>query len=288
MNDKRKVLKERDRPESLVPLQGTKGVAVDPDTGYTYKYVSEIDIERKKKFARIGSNRKQNKFTNTNMDEIDYICQSLTNTQIGLLMILQCYIDYDGKLVHSQKDKTPLKTSDFLKILGLVGKESTFKKFRKDCLEKGILIYKGEEKTYSINQKYVFKGAFKGMEVVSMVTKEIKEISKVLKPTDLAILFKLQKYVHINSMALVRNPDETNIDKIETLKAIDLVEILGVSQNYIYSRLPKLTYNGQALIAQVKAGRKKSYMLNPNAFFRGDFAKVQEKIAHPNGVFFNA
>jgi len=262
-------------------------------------FVTEIQLEKNirkenerkeayKKHLQKEHNRKQNKFTNTNMDEIDYICQSLTNAQIGYLMILQCYIDYDGKLVKSQKDKTPLKTGDFLKVLGLVGKESTFKDFRKKCLEKGIMLYNGEEKTYSINQKYIFKGAFNGMEVVSIVTKEMKEISESLKPTDLAILFKLQKYVHFESMALVKDPYERDINKVETLKAKDLVEILGVSQNYIYSRLPKLIYNGQALIAQVKAGRKKSYMLNPNVFFRGDYAQVQENIVHHNSVFFNA
>ena len=73
----------------------------------------------------MNSNRKQNKFTITNMEEIDYICQSLTNVQIGYLLILQCYIDDGGKLIHSRKDKTPLKTDDFLKKLGLKDKRQT-------------------------------------------------------------------------------------------------------------------------------------------------------------------
>lgn len=29
-------------------------------------------------------------------------------------------------------------------------------------------------------------------------------------------------------------------------------------------------------------------MLNPNVFFRGDYAQIQEDVTHPNGVFFNA
>lgn len=274
----------------------TESYNEDGESGF---FVSKIQLEENlkkeeqrnvayKKYLRMEQNRKRNKFTNTNMDEIDYICRNLTNAQIGFLMILQCYIDYEGKLIHSQKDRRPLKTGDFLRILGLVGKESTFKDFRTKGLNKGILLYNGEEKTYSISQKFIFKGAFKGMEVVSMVTKEMKEISKVLKPTDLAIIFKLQRYVHMDSLALVKNPQEPDVNKVEALKATDLVDILEVSKNYIYSRLPKLTYNGQALIAQVKAGRKKSYMLNPNVFFRGNFAEVQENIVHPNSVFFNA
>lgn len=288
MKNKKDVFKARNIPENLIPLQGTKGVAFDPDTGCSYKYESEIDIERKAKNARMNANRKQNKFTNTNMDEIDYICDSLTNTQIGFLMILQCYIDYDGNLIKSQKDKTPLKTGDFQKILGLDGKRRTFYDFKNKCFEKGILLYNGEEKTYSINQKFIFKGAFKGMDVVSVVTNEMKEMSKELKPTDLAILFKLQKYVHFDSMALVWNPDESVPSKLKTLKAQDLANELGVSRSYVYTKLPMIKYKNNFVIAQVKAGKKKSYMLNPKVFFRGDFAKVQENIAHPNSVFFNA
>lgn len=279
----KKVLKEG-IPKNITPLQGMKGRGIDLETGMGYKYESDLDIERKQKYARAESNRKKNKFTNTNMDEIDYICQELTNAQIGFLMILQCCIDYDGKLIHSQKDKTPLSYSQIRDILHL--SDSSFCDFRDRCIKAGIINYDDKEKAYSINKKIIFKGAFKGMQVVSVVTKEMKEISRALKPTDLAILFKLQEYVHINSMALVKNPNETNREKIETLKAKDLSEILGVSLNYVYSRLPKLSYNGQALIAKVQAGKKKSYMLNPKVFFRGDFAQVQENITHPNSVFF--
>lgn len=262
-------------------------------------FVTEIQLEENirkenerkeayKKHLEKVHNRKQNKFTNTNMDEIDYICTNLTNTQIGFLMILQSYIDYDGKLIKSQKVKTSFKTCDFLKVLGLEDKRQTFYDFKDKCLEKGILIYKGEEKAYFINKKYIFKGAFKGMDVVSVVTNEMKEMSEELKPTDLAIIFKLQKYVHLISMAMVWNPDESDPSKLKTLKAQDLANELGVSRSYVYTKLPMIKYKNNFVIAQVKAGKKKSYMLNPKVFFRGDYTKVQENITHPNSVFFNA
>ncbi|MFP5111616.1 hypothetical protein ACSU64_04430 [Bacillaceae bacterium C204] len=287
MKKKKDVLKERDRPESLVPLQGTKGVAMDLVTGYTYRYESEIDIERKRKFARMDSNRKQNKFTNTNMKEINYICQSLTNAQLGYLMILQCYINYDGKLVKSQKDNTPFKTCDFLRVLGLVGKESTFKDFRKKGLEKGILIYDGEEKTYFINKKYIFKGAFKGMNVVSMVTKGIKEGLDGTKPEELAMIFKLQQFVNFKTMALVKNPSEVDVDGLEFMKAKDLSEALGVTPSYLSQKIYRLSVNEEYVVAKIKVGKEPTrFMLNPNIFFRGDYAQVQEEIAVDVAPFF--
>lgn len=287
MTNIRNVLQVRNIPENLVPLQGVKGVALDPDTGYTYKYESEIDIERKKKFANMNSNRKQNKFTNTNMDEIDYICQSLTNAQIGYLMILQCYIDYGGKLIHSQKDKTPLKTGDFLKILGLLDKRQTFYDFKDKCLDKGILIYTTEEETYSINKNYIFKGAFKGMGVVSVVTKGIKEGLKGNKPEELAMVFKLQEFVNMRTMALVKNPNETDLNKLEFMKQKDLATALGVSAAYLSRQLYQIEINGEYVVAKIKVGKEPTkFMLNPNIFFRGDYAKVQETIAVDVAPFF--
>jgi len=233
------------------------------------------------------NNRKQNKFTNTNMDTIDYVSLHLTNAQIGYLVILKDYLDYKGNLVHSQKDKTPLKTADFLRVLGLVGKESTFKDFRKKCLEAEIMFYNGEEKTYSINQNIVFKGAFKGMRVVSMVTKGSKEGSKDVKPEELAMIFKLQKHVHQKTMALVKNPEETDLNKLEFMKAKELAEYLGVTPSYLSQKLYKIVINNEYIVARIKAGKEPTkFMLNPNIFFRGDYSKVQEDIAINVAPFF--
>ncbi|GAB6451361.1 hypothetical protein CQZ91_21615 [Bacillus cereus] len=263
-------------------------------------YINEYDLEqlairtKKQEKAyeeriRREDSRQQNKFTNTNMNSIDYISEHLTNAQIGYLMMLESYIDYDGKLIFSQKNKTPMQTKDLLKVLGLRTKDSTFHDFKKKCLEHEILIENKNEKALFINRKFIFKGAFKGMgmDVVSTITKEAKKMNSNLKPTDLAILYKLKKYVHVDSMALVWNPQETNLYKIKTLKAKDLPEILGVSKGYIYQRLPQLVHDGEYLIAKVQVGKSKKYMLNPKIYFRGDYKTVQDNItSHCNNVFF--
>ncbi|MEX3711215.1 hypothetical protein ABFV99_02300 [Cytobacillus horneckiae] len=287
MKNIRKSIKKRDRPEAIIPLQGTKNKGIDPDTGEGYRYESEIDIERKKKFARMNSNRKQNKFTNTNMDKIDYICEQLTNAQIGYLMILQCFIDYKGKLVKSQKDKTPIKTADFLRILGLEDKRRTFYDFKDKCLAKGILIYTAEEKTYSINKEYIFKGAFGGMNVVSMVTKGIKEGLEGNKPEELAMIFKLQQFVNFKTMALVKNPDETDSNKLDFMKQKDLAEALDVTTSYLSRKLYQIKIKGEYIVAKIKVGTEPTkFMLNPNIFFRGDYVQTQETIAVDVAPFF--
>jgi hypothetical protein len=289
---KRKLLSYKtkiDLQNSIIPLKGTKNSGYSPDTGERFRIERELDIERKKKFARINSNKKQNKFTNTNMDEIDYICQHLTNAQIGYLMILQCYINYDGRLIRSQKDKTPLKTSEMRHNLGLVSEEKkkTFYNFINNCLAVEILELNKKEKVYSVNRKFIFKGAFRGMNVVSIVTKEIKDGLKTAKPEELAMIFKLQKFVNFRTMALVNNPDETDLNKLEFLKAKDLAEYLGVTPSYLSQKLYRIVINNEYVVARVKTGKGPAkFMLNPNIFFRGDYAQIKENIAVDVAPFF--
>jgi len=270
-------------------------ILVDSETGENYMDIPEgSDIytpEQKqamKKKQYMLLNRGRVKFTNTNIDMIDYVDKKLTNYQIGLLMMLQSYVDYDGRLIKSQKDKRPLTRTEMLKILKLKQKSSTFDDFRETCVQANIMKYDKENSTHYINRNIIFKGKFKMMKVVSAVAKELKKISSNLKPTDIAILFKLQKHVHYRSMALVEDPDEVNEDNLKTLNAKRLSECLGVSVDYVYRRLPKLIYDGEYVIAKVQAGKKRSYMLNPKVFFRGDYQKVQDDITHSNSIFFKS
>ncbi|MCG1020775.1 hypothetical protein [Sutcliffiella horikoshii] len=272
-------------PKSIVPLKGSPNKGINPETGERFRFESELDIERKQKYARINSNKKQNKFTNTNMDEIDYISENLTNAQIGYLMILQCYINYEGKLIHSQKDKTPLKSIEIQKILRIP--ERTFYDFKDVTLKAGILTYDKNVKTYSINKKFMFKGAFNGMNVVSIVTKEMKVGLNTSKPEELAMIFKLQKFVNFKTMALVKNPNETDLNKLEFLKQKDLAESLGVTASHLSRKLYQIVINGEYIIAKVKVGREPNkFMLNPNVFFRGNYAKIQENIVAEVSPFF--
>lgn len=268
---------------------GEKGFFVNEIDAERLNFTTEKQRKANKKRLEKEHNRNNVKFTNTNINEIDYICENLTNAQIGYLMILQCYISYEGTLVHSQKNHTPLKTGDIKKVLGLVDKDSSYKDFRKKCLNAGILIYDGQEKTYSINEKFIFKGAFKdmGIDVVSMVTKEIKNGLKEAKPEELAMIFKLQKFVNFNTMALVKNPNETNSDKLEFMKQKDLAQFLGVSPSHLSRKLYQIVVNNEYIIAKIKVGKEPTkFMLNPTVFFRGDYTAVQKEVTIDVAPFF--
>lgn len=268
---------------------GEKGFFVNEIDAKGLNFTTEKQRKANKKRLEKEHNRNNVKFTNTNINEIDYICDNLTNAQIGYLMVLQCYISYEGALIHSQKNHTPLKSSDLQKILGLVGKRQTFYDFKNKCLNAGILIYDGQEKTYSINEKFIFKGAFKGMgiDVVSMVTKEIKNGLNEAKPEELAMIFKLQKFVNFNTMALVKNSNQTNLDKLEFMKQKDLAQVLGVSPSHLSRKLYQIVVNNEYIIAKIKVGKEPTkFMLNPKVFFRGNYTDIQENVTVDVAPFF--
>lgn len=258
---------------------------VGKETGQNYRTVKKgsniISPEQReaieKKKRRIAS-RSIVRFSNTKIEAIDYVCENLTNTQIGFLMVLQKYLSYDGVLVKNQKTKTPMTRKEIMKALDVESKPSTFNDFRKSCIDKGIVIYDKKNKEYSINKDVIFKGKFKMLNVVSAVCNDLEKISTNLKPVEKAIIFKLQKYVHRHSMELVKNPEETNTKKLEYLSIDDLSEVLSVSKSYIYKKLYMMVYDGEYVLARVSVGRRKSFMLNPRVFFRGDYQDVQDRV----------
>jgi hypothetical protein len=238
-----------------------------------------------KKYLQMINNKGGAKFTNTNIDKIDFVTKHLTNNQIGYLVMLQPFVNYDGYLVKGQKRKERMKGRDMKGVLGLQRKRNVFSRFHNRCIELSILEL-DDNGYYKMNPEIIFKGEFKALKVVSAISKSVKDMTSNLQPADLAILFKLQKHIHWSSMALVHNPDEFYLEDITPLNTKDLVEVLEVSADYIYRKFTNLKINGEYLIATVKAGKNKRYMMNPKIFFRGNYEDVQESVTNDNEIYF--
>ena len=67
------------------------------------------------------------------MPNIHEVYDALTTAQCGYLMLLQCYVDYNGILVKSSRDKTPMTTADMMSVLQLAKKRMTFYDFLSAC-----------------------------------------------------------------------------------------------------------------------------------------------------------
>lgn len=218
----------------------------------------------KKKYLREG--RKQD-FTASNMRNLHEVYTVLTTAQCGYLMRLQCNMNYEGVLVNS--DKSPMDTADMMRVLQLTRKKSTFYDFLNACLEHDI-IRKDSADIYSVNERYHFKGAFDDQYVVKSYTAKIKRVYSEVKAADIGLIYRMLPFIHFDTNTLCRNPFEPNPNLIEPFNRKQLAEAIGVSPSEISRRLPKMTFDGEYVIAQVTVGGKRSYMFNPWVFYRKD------------------
>jgi hypothetical protein len=233
----------------------------DRSSEYTLRHRNQDDAYRKLKEKR----GRQPDFTASNMRNLHEVYNVLTTTQCGYLMLLQCYVDYgEGTIVNS--DKTPMTTSDMMSVLQLNRKRSTFYDFLRACVEHGIIIENNG--TYAVNPHYHFRGAFADQYVVKSYTTKIKRVYREVKATDIGLIYRMLPFVHYETNALCENPFETNPDKIRWFTRKTLAEAIGVSPSEISRRLPKMTFDGEYVIAQVIVGGKRVYMFNPWVFYR--------------------
>jgi hypothetical protein len=224
-------------------------------------YKAELEAEK----WRSGS---QGDFTFAAMRELHEVYETLTTAQCGYLLLLQCYVNYDdGTLVNADKAKTPMKTSDMMKALQLERKRSTFYNFLNACVDNGIIIEK-DDGTYAVNQRYHFRGVTDNPFVIKSYTAKVKRVYKEVKAADLGLIYRMLPLVHYETNALCANPFETVPEQIRFLNRKELAEAIGVDPQTISKRLPKITFDGEYVIARVRIGDVERYMFNPWVFYR--------------------
>lgn len=217
-------------------------------------------------FHRRQSSARQHDFTASNMRNLHEVYDVLTTAQCGYLMRLQCNVSYEGgTLVNS--DKTPMTTDDMLRVLQLTRKRSTFYDFLKACVENDIIRTDGA--TYSINERYHFKGAFDDQFVIKSYTARLKRVYREVKATDIGLIYRMLPFVHMETNALCENPFEKDPTKISWFNRKELAEAIGVNPDTLGRRLPGMKFDGEYVVARIKVGTEpERYTFNPSVFYR--------------------
>lgn len=234
---------------------------------HTHRVVSYAQSQafREEQERKKWQSGRQADFTATNMLNLNEVYSVLTTAQCGYLMLLQCYVSYDGgTLVNS--DKTPMSTGDMMDVLQLTKKASTFYDFLNACIEHDIVQEIGGH--YAVNPRYHFRGAFNDQYVVKSYTAKIKRVYREVKATDIGLIYRMIPFIHYETNTLCENPFESNPSLVRTFNRKQLAEAIGVSPGEISRRLPNMTFDGEYVIAKVKVGGKESYMFNPWVFYR--------------------
>lgn len=206
-------------------------------------------------------------FTNANMTHIHEVYNVLTTAQCGYLMLLQCYVGWsDGIIV--KPDKTPMTTRDMRSVLQLNRKRSTFYDFFKACVSNGV-ITENEDGTYSVNERYHFKGAFDSQFVVKAYSTKVKHVYSEVKASDIGLIYRMLPYVHMSTNALCSDPGEENPKAIDWFTRGELAEAIGVDADTLGRRLKAMKFDGEYVVARIKVGAEpERYTMNPSVFYR--------------------
>jgi hypothetical protein len=207
-------------------------------------------------------------FTVSRMDSLHEVYDVLTTAQCGYLMLLQCYVSYDGGTLVNP-DKSLMSNADMRSVLQLEKKRSTFYDFIKACIDNDIIIE--DDGVYSVNPRYHFRGAFKSQTVVKTYTTKLKAIYREVKASDIGLIYRMLPYVHYKTNALCDNPFERDPLKIRWFNRRELADAIGVDTATLGRRLSKMTFGGEFVIARIKFNSTvEKYTFNPSVVYRMD------------------
>jgi CRP-like cAMP-binding protein len=234
---------------------------VDFDTCYIRSHTQDEAYRKKLKATEFG---RSHAFTFTNMEAIKEVIEQLDDSECGYLLYLQCFIDFDGKLVQGNRDKTPMTKQDVQETLGI--SRPVFTKFWKSMTDNGI-IYELEGK-YFINRRFHFKGTSDNSKVIRSFTTKVRELYTQKNAKDLGFIYKLLPFVHYETNTICHNPFEAEPQRIMKMSQQDIADVTGTDRITVNRKMKRLTLGDEYLFAEVNVGKTKCYMLNPFVFYR--------------------
>jgi hypothetical protein len=195
-------------------------------------------------------------FSFADIQNVPEVIDKLNTVHLGYLLILQSYIDFDGKITLSRKQMPKaLGTSD-----------STFQRFLSVIRAHGIITELNGE--YYVNKRYHYRGAATSNGVIKLFTTQLRHVSHELQPSELGFLYKLLPYVHYDTNMICHDPAATEAE-IHFLNKTKIAALVGMDRKQTYKTLDKLKQVG-VVAETVREGNKRDhrYTLNPYIFFR--------------------
>lgn len=238
---------------------------VDSETHYVGSYAQQ-DAQRRYAMQSAGG-RKEAFFFN-GMERLDYVIEALTTAQCGYLLVLSSYIDFDGLIIRSENDKTPMATADMQKALK--APQSSFYDFMTACLAHGIITESDDGRFY-VTRRFHFRGKTEGERVVKTIIAKLREMYTEVSAHDIGLIYRLIPNIHIDSNILCANPEEKSPKHVRKLNRRQLATVADVSPALISRATGRMIYRGKSVFAKISTATDGTYyMLNPEIFKRND------------------
>ncbi|MEH7521700.1 hypothetical protein V7149_00235 [Bacillus sp. JJ1503] len=240
------------------------------EIGTVYFIQSAAQRETQRRIMRQKREGRKEAFFFSVMERMHYVASVLTPAQCGYLLVLTSHVDFDGQLIKSEKDPTPMTPACMQKTLKLTStKRRTFYDFMDACLDHGII--KRKDDAYYIEQGFHFRGKTEGERVVRTYIAQLREMYKEVNAHDIGLLYRLLPFIHVDTNILCANPNEKNPSAVVKFNRKSLAEAIGVTPQVISRATSRMIYDGKSVFAKVSTATDGTfYMLNPSIFRRAD------------------
>lgn len=230
-------------------------------------------VEQRENAKRIMKQKRQGRDENfffSVMERMHYVTSVLTPPQCGYLLVLTSHVNWNGLLIRSEKDTTPLTQAEMQKVLKLLNsKRSTFTDFLDACLNHGII--KRKDDGYYVERGFHFRGRTEGERVVRTYITQLREMYKEVSAHDIGLLYRLIPFIHVDTNILCANPNEKDARQVVKFNRKTLAEAIGVTPQVISRATSRMIYDGKSVFAKVTTATDGTfYMLNPGIFRRAD------------------
>lgn len=198
--------------------------------------------------------------------------------QYRIRFIYLCtFMNYNNKLEFGNGiGNTKLMVErDLIEVLGLSQNETI--RTKKALIESDLISIE-DDKTISINKRYAIKGKITkrdSRESVRIMENGLREIYAKAKPSEhkrLDIFIKVLPYVNYNHNVLCKNPNESDVDKVEALTLSELCEIVGYDKTKsvrLKNELLKIKVDEQMAFGVFETGYGKRLYVNPKVYYKG-------------------
>lgn len=278
----------------MATLEVKHGLAYD-ENGEVYvieKLSDKINKEQKKKKKHtvnyeneklIGAN-----FVNLNNDYYEILVNELTTEQLGKMLLIPIHFRLQWKTgrieKYGQYKITKAATEKDIKIalkMDDSNHKSSWSKLKKKFIELNILTFK--DGGIYFNSNCVFFGTRDNIEsdnISAMVTTYFKQMEE-LRESDLALLYKMQKFIHCKYQFLCMNPNAETIKDAQPLQTMEeLSEALKVKKSSLYRQIKQLQINNSYVFAKVSVGSEKRFYISDNAFYKGAYGMAHKQMLH--------
>ncbi|NRD76215.1 hypothetical protein HPT25_01665 [Bacillus sp. BRMEA1] len=138
------------------------------------------------------------------------------------------------------------------------------KKRGKDTKHEGRI----EETIYEINPKFFAKGRTENAQYVKFYLKHFKSLTKGLSPAEKGFLLEIAPYFHYDQYVLCKNPNETDLTKLEFFTREELAVTLEMAYSNVKAKVNVL--NKAGIIGEWKTYGVMALYLHPDLVFKKD------------------